>query len=236
MFNDLSVGILSWGSHATLRNTLESYKQYGLLEQAAQFFIFFQEISEEDISIATDYSIDIYGSHSNLGIAGGYRAMLDIITKSYYLFLENDWELKVENAEEQLRQGLYLLDNSTDFIKYRSRLYPGNPLWSRQWAGGQELAHPEHLLDCLHWRTDESINKNFSEYLKFMGNGWYRTTSQYGNWTNNPHLVRMDWLKKNIVPKVGNKDIERDIQSWWRKQEFIVAQGDGMFTHYRLDR
>jgi hypothetical protein len=236
MFNDLSIGILSWGSHATLRNTLESYKEHGLLKQAAQIFIFFQEFCKEDAQIAGDYGISAYGASQNIGIANGYKTMLNIVEHPYYMFLENDWELKVDNSEGQLKQGIDLLNNSVDFVKYRSRLYPGNPLWSRQWAGGQEINHPEHLLECIHWRTNKSIDKNFSDYLTNIGNGWYRTTSRYGNWTNNPHLVKIDWLKKYIVPKLGTRDIERDLQPWWRNQEFIVAQGDGMFTHYRLDR
>jgi len=235
----LSIGILSWASPQTIRHTLESYAQAGLLDLAAQIFVFFQEISDDDIKVAKEYNLRFEGSERNLGIAGGYRQMLRYIDQPYYLFLENDWVINDPDpivTIERLSQGIHLLDNSVDFVKYRSRLYPGNPLWSRQWAGGNELYHPEHLLECIHWRTDESIEKNFPDELNNIGDGWFRTTSEYGNWTNNPHLVRTEWLNKSIASRLGTKDIERDIQTWWRQQNFTVAQGDGLFTHYRLDR
>ena len=29
--------------------------------------------------------------------------------------------------------------------------------------------------------------------------------------------------------------MERRVAKWWRQQEFVVAQGDGLFTHERVD-
>ena len=43
----LSIGLLSWKAHQTLRKTLESYVRAGLAKNADEFKIFFNEISEE---------------------------------------------------------------------------------------------------------------------------------------------------------------------------------------------
>ena len=39
----MTLAMLSWGARKTLRNTLESYKKYGLLDLDAEKLIFFQE-------------------------------------------------------------------------------------------------------------------------------------------------------------------------------------------------
>jgi hypothetical protein len=62
---------------------------------------------------------------------------------------------------------------------------------------------------------------------------WY-TTSRYANWTNNPTMFRTKFLEKYILPRMGSRDVELDIQQWWQEQNFWVAQGEGLFTHNRL--
>lgn len=233
----LSIGILSWGQHATLRNTLETYKQYGLLDLAAHTFIFFQEISPADTAIADEYNLtSIYGTNRNLGIAGGYRFMLDKVTQPVYLFLENDWAIihpPKRPVAELIGEGWsYLNTEMADVVRYRSREHPGNPLWTRQFEGN-ELSRPEHLLDAIHWTED--LAASFPNHILKGSNGWYSTSAPYANWTNNPHMVRTAWAKEIIEPRLGDRDIERDLQAWWQTQYSIeVFQGDGLFTHWRI--
>lgn len=238
----LTIGILSWGARATLLNTLESYKEAGLLDIAAQVFVFFQEINQEDIDIANEYGLEYYGNDINLGIAEGYKAMLLNATQPYYLFLENDW--KIDNGihsphyvADLIVDGTLFLNapalhpDKADVVRYRSRSWPGNPLWTRQFQG-HELWRPEHLLDSLHWRSDTQMAE-FRDKIQAGAYGFYHTTSKYANWTNNPHMVRTEWIK-SLADKFGNGDIERDFQGWWEQQDFRVAQGEGLFTHWRL--
>jgi FkbM family methyltransferase len=97
---------------------------------------------------------------------------------------------------------------------------------------GNELSKPEHLLDCVHWLTDP--DKKFPQYIKSIVPGWYITSAQYANWTNNPHMIRTDWANDVLLPRLGDKDIELSLQKWWGKTAFVVAQGEGLFTHDRL--
>lgn len=230
----LSIGILSWGQHNTLRNTLESYAENGLLYKAAQVFIFFQEMSDEDVLISEEYGLWYDGAKHNLGIAGGYRAMLELVDQPFYLFLENDWWHRGYQRETQIEEGIELLSSGIDVARYRSKQEPGNPLWTLQFQG-RELSRPEHLLDSIHWIDDPS--EVFPQYIDKRlvdGNAWYYTTAKNANWTNNPHMVRTDWARTVLGTRLGERDIERDLQEWWQTQDYLVAQSDGLFTHWRI--
>lgn len=231
--SDLSIGILSWGQHDTLVHTLESYKKNGLLKGVGQKFIFFQEYTDKDGEIAKRFGFDYYASPTNLGIARGYREMLDRVSKPYYLFLENDWWMPDPYVyRHDIEDGLeFLSTGEADVVRYRHRRYPGNPLWTLQFQG-RELTRPEHLLDSVHWLV--SPEQEFPDYIKSPREGWYKTSSRYANWTNNPHMVRTDWLRRTLAPRLGTRDIEKDLQAWWQEQDFSVMQGQGLFTHYRI--
>jgi hypothetical protein len=228
----LTIGILSWGSHKTLTNTLQSYQDHGLDKLADQKLIFFQEQSPEDIELATRFGYDASGSKSNIGIAGGYRTLVQRATGDLFLFLENDWEL-ITSPDSQILQGSRLLSSMmVDVVRYRHRTNPGNPLWTRQFEG-QESSRPEHLLDSIHWTNPSKFHqigvRRIDDIL------WYWTSARNANWTNNPTMFRTSWLRQNLIWRFGEKDIERDLQSWWEHQAFYVAQSEGLFTHNRLD-
>lgn len=227
----LTLGILSWKSHSTLRNTLESYRTFGLDTLASQRVIWFQEITDEDREIAEEYGYEAIGSDTNVGIAGGYKGLVEHATGSVFLFLENDWVL-LENPIQALVEGIYTLSTmQVDVIRYRHRDRPGVPLWTYQFQG-HELEHPTHLLDSVHW-TDPDRFPQIDRLV--MAGTWFVTRARYANWTNNPTMFRVDWLKENILPRMAG-DIEQGIQSWWEQQDYLVAQGEGLFTHNRIDR
>jgi hypothetical protein len=231
----LSIGILSWGDHPTLLNTLQSYQKAGLLDCATQVFIYFQEISSSDQEIAAKFGLTCFGGETNLGIAGGYREMLKYVNQPYYLFLENDWVILEENMSRvlsQFQEGEKLLQNhDVDVVRLRSRHHPGNPLYTAQFKG-MELSRPEHLLDCLHWVANPV--ESFPLYIREISPGWFAASAKNANWTNNPHLVKTDWVKNELLPHLGNRDIERDLQKWWQETDYTVAQGEGIFTHIRI--
>jgi hypothetical protein len=231
----LTIGILSWGAHDTLKHTLDTYQHWGLLEQAERKIIFFQQMDmENDLWFADHYGLEWIGAESNIGIAAGYRTMLNTVETPLYLFLENDWAIMsppVQGIADQLLNASTDINlGFADIVRFRSRYQPGNPLWTRQFEGS-ELSRPEHLLDCVHWIEHPDLK--FPEQIDFNGE-LYQTTSRFANWTNNPHMASTSWLKSEIAPRIGDRDIELDLQEWWQEQDFIVAQGEGIFTHYRI--
>lgn len=225
----MTLAVLSWGSHKTLIQSLESYRRYGLDSLERDRLIFFQEISVEDIDIANKYGYEPLGTETNVGIAEAYKYLVTSASEDTFLFLENDWEL-IEMPDYIHDEALSLLDHCDfDVIRLRHRKNHGWPLWSKSFAGN-EMDHPTHLLDSIHW-SEEPIGPINWDY-----HGWWSTTSAFANWTNNPTMFRTQWLKDNILPRMTG-DIEVDLQPWWEQQTFSVAQSTtGLFTHNRIDR
>jgi hypothetical protein len=227
----MTIAILSWKSPNTLINTLESYKKYELDLMDDERIIFFQEISDLDRRIAKAYGYQAHGIPVNIGIAAAYKSLVELATGDLFLFLENDWEL-IEPPRDVLYDAADRLRNhALDVCRLRHTRNPGEPLWSRQYMG-QEMVVPEYLLDCCYWQPHP---EDFWPIEK--QEEWYITTSPFATWTNNPTFFRTQWLRDVIAPKMGQTDIEVDIQSWWKSQQFNVGQHEtGLFTHKRLDR
>ena len=225
----MTLAVLSWAAHRTLINTLESYKMFGIDDP--EKIIWFQEITETDKKIAAEYGFKVYGSDQNIGIARAYQNLVDKAHGDTFLFLENDW-VALESGD-RLKYGLELLySGSVDVVRFRHRRFPGAPLWTLQYQG-TELERPEFLLDAIHWTKEPDIA--FPDHIGKFDNGFYSTTSHYANWTNNPTMFKTEFLIDEILPRIGRRDIEVDIQKWWKEQPFVVAQDNvGIFTHKRI--
>ena len=236
---NLSIGILTWNAHSTLQNTLESYKRSGLLDMVNDVCIFAQEGNDIDYKIAAKYGTDVILSPTNIGIGLALNNLAEEAETDNILLLENDWIILPEffsSVHQELVKGMNMLDqNKADVVKYRSRKTPGDPLYTLQFANC-EFDSPKHLFECLHWREDPEVD--FPEHIsKDSETGMYYAKSKYANQTNNPCLYKKDFYIKNISPFSGEGvQLEEKIFDWWADQDFTVAHGEGLFTHYRLDR
>jgi hypothetical protein len=227
----LTIAILSWGAHKTLKNTLNSYREWGLDRLGDERVIFFQEISKYEKLLAATYGYKAIGVPTNVGIAEGYKSLVEYATSDLFLFLENDWRLNGP-PDVQIYLGKKMLEErKVDVVRYRDRDEPGNPLWTLQYKGN-EYTKPTHLLDAVYYDTDEELAR-LSE-LRLNELGFWVTSAHYANWTNNPTMFRTNFLRDNIVDKMGSRDVELDLQTWWEQQSFLVAQGEGLFTHWRI--
>lgn len=231
----MTIAILSYKSHNTLIQTLHSYQYWNLPHYDNDRVIFFQEISDEDKKIAKKYGYIAIGSKENMGIAEGYKRLVEFSTGEFFLFLENDWRL-LENPAASLTDARFLISTGqADIVRLRHRKTPGWPLWTKQFEGN-EMQRPTHLLDCVHWQdTPASLFPDYINLTTSYNRVWYTATSKNANWTNNPHLARTAFIRENVIPHLGNNDLEKNIQPWWEQQDFKVAQGDGLFTHDRID-
>lgn len=236
----ISICILSWNNVKTLENTLRSYKKLGLLDLSEDIVILFQEASEQDQKLADKYRVKTILLKENIGIGAGIKLLAENAKFENVLFLENDWEL-IENKRtviSQLQNGLKLLDKNYDVIRYRSRKKPGHPLHSLKHKGNElhyfddwHNCTSPHLLESLHWLDPAA---EFPDKIQKDDN-FFITTSRWANWTNNPFLVKKDFLLDKILSFAGESlSFERNIAEWWTKQNFKIAQGEGMFTHNDL--
>lgn len=236
---NLSVGILTWNAHSTLQNTLESYKRSGLLDMVNDVCIFAQEGKDLDYKIAANYNTDVILSPDNVGIGRGLSTLAHAAETDNILLLENDWIILPDffpTVYEEIKKGMDMLEsNKADVVKYRSRKNPGDPLYTLQFAN-REFDSPKHLFECVHWRMNPDLD--FPEHIfKDQDTGLYYAKAKYANQTNNPCIYKKDFYIKNLSPFAGEgNELEGKIDGWWQEQDFTIAHGEGLFTHYRLDR
>ena len=238
----VSIGILSWNNLKTLKNTLKSYKKNGLLDVSDDIVILFQDVTDADKALADRFKVKYIGLHENVGIGNGIKRLAQNAKYEQMLFLENDFEL-TENFSavfSRIQSGLAKINAGYDVVRFRSRKNPGHPLFSLDHKGNEldyyddwhECTSP-HLLESLHWldpaeRFPDKIQRDGDEFV---------TTSRWANWTNNPFLINRHFLIDTILPFAGESvSFERNIASWWVKQNFKIAQGEGLFTHNDLKK
>jgi hypothetical protein len=211
MYNDITIGYLSWKKQDVFRQTLESHRQNGLFDAIPpkNRLIFFQEISKEDIKIAEEFKCKYTGNSSNIGILKAFIQMVEKCKTEYFIFCENDWKL----IEDQTKTFSVLTDcinmlknNKTDIIRLRHRKNPGEPLYSRpeninKWLKKDVLKFP-YKLESLSWLPfpNETYNNLLEE---FDGNDkWYITTLTHQFWSNNVFIGKTEYIKNNILPLI----------------------------------
>jgi len=241
----ISIGILAWKSGQTLVNTLHSYYLNGLLEIVNDVTIFFQEISDEDKTIANHFGVNYIESSDNIGIGRAFIELSKNAQTDNILFLEHDWKL-IENKKttyNRLSSGLELINKGFHVVKYRHRQQPGYPLYSQKPYQGNELNHYDssmdlvspHLLDSIHWLNNPELD--FPDKIQKQGE-YFVTTSRWGNWTNNPILLNNKFCVEVLEQFINPKDLllEPSISGWWARQDYKVAHGEGLFKHEDLKK
>ena len=147
----LSIGLLSWRAHKTLRKTLDSYRKADLMGCADEFKIFFNEITEEDRALAAEYGVEAAGSPENLGIWGGMDGTAAALKGDYILLLQNDCPVvsSPEETRRWLRDGVKLLESGkADMIRMRHRFNQGEGISFERFFGFSYV----HELDERHVR------------------------------------------------------------------------------------
>ena len=233
----ISIGILAWNSGQVLVDTLTTYYNNGLFDIVNDVTILFQEVTPQDIQIATHFGLDCIGLQQNIGIGKAFIKLTENAQTENVMVLEHDWNLIEDKATtyERLESGLELLDGSVDVVRYRHRKNPGYPHFSFKHMGYEltyyddeiECTSP-HLLDSIHWCE---ADKEFPKHIGKFGD-YFLAGSRYGNWTNNPCLYKKQFYLDTVSQFAGDGiALEGNISKWWAQQNYGVAHGEGLFMH-----
>lgn len=120
----VGVGILSWKSQETLRNTLRSHTKNGLFSLFDTALIHFQEVRAEDEALAREFGLDWVGSEKNRHIGGGFYKLIRNLDTDYIFLLEDDLTLDkgVNELYEALCDGIHLAERrEIDLLQCRRR-------------------------------------------------------------------------------------------------------------------
>lgn len=240
----IGVGILSWKSNKSIRNTLSSLVVNDFFDCCSERKIFFQEIRPSDVRLAKKYELDVLSSHKNIGIGKAFLELAESISEPYIILLEHDWQL-IEDGDhvyKHLSQAIELLEDGFDCVRLRHRKYYGEPHYSinkyynkelEYYDDWIELSHP-HLIDTLHWI--ERPDLKWPDKIQ-VRDDFFVCDSRYANWTNNPCLFKREFFVDIIKDFVGHGiDLEKNISFWWARQNYRVAQGSGLFMHNDFDK
>ena len=136
MNDDLSVAILGWKSPRTTRHSLETYKAAGLFDCCGEFFIYYNQYSEDDRRLGEEMGVRTLGDGENRGNWGGQRKILENAKNDYVLFLENDHPVVTTPEETRywMTASLELLKSGrADMVQlwHRQKFGPSNSTFKR---------------------------------------------------------------------------------------------------------
>jgi hypothetical protein len=101
------------------------------------------------------------------------------------------------------------------------------------------------LIGTAPYLHEMPLQKGYERYLKIQPEGDIIVSSAVLNWTNQSVLLSRSFLLDTLLPYArahpssrnvnGFPDLERALNCrWWRKRDFKIAIGRGLFTHKRL--
>ena len=199
--DDIGIVVLSHGRLNKLEKSLISYKENGLLELVGDNFIFFNEVSSDDISlIERDFKEFEWGGHPlNLGIGWGMTKAIEDVNTEYVLFLENDFELASakEDIYKQMELGLRnLRKNKVDIIKYRKvKDYLKTSNEAKRWVGRKGCEERNWWIGFAEEENFGYDNSDICEEIDRVDDiVLWKMSCRYANWSNNPFLCKADWF------------------------------------------
>ena len=256
----LSVGVLSFHAHETLKKTLSSYEKGGLAEYADDACVFFNDMTAEDVRICQSYrGWRCEGSPVNLGLLGGMDALAHAMHGDYLLMLQNDCPL-IADADAMRR---YLDDSmallaagKADIVRCRSRDFPGQGFadkkkferfYGKGWRSAlRRLLRPakaRRAIGRAPYAIDDA-DRRFPSFITRHGD-FLIVDSSVINFTDQPFLISRPFMfqlldRAKSHPKKrtlnGFQVMEINLNTaWWRQSHFKVAVGEGLFTHARFD-
>jgi hypothetical protein len=215
-------------------------------------------ISPRVVVIGAPMQVNIAPAFSRLVIAAAEGG------GGLFMFVEEDFvvdmDLMVQGVVEQRMEDAMQRLVSADVVRLRSKQRPGDPDCARKnWQGreremlvvrsGDVARHK--VLDATMWLEDP--HEVFSREMVWecgedrsggatRAERWWCAYSTNAGWTNNPFLAKTAWLLREIVP-IAEVEWTRRIESavnlsppLWDDACFVVAAGEGIFTHSDEDR
>jgi len=247
IFRMLSIGILTYNAPKTLENTLNSYKQTGLLDLSDDVFVVSQmsDKQAEEKAVCDSFGLRCILMPDNGKMAWGFKAVYENAKYDHVMFLENDFIINASKKDVKIFyvNCLYFLKvQNADIVRARSRKDPGSPNYAHMnlsHTDPAEFINDKHLSECIYWVEDPELvyPSKISRIKPFVQNGfwkWYTSTSDSCNYTNNPYVCSKTFFEQNILPYVKfGASLENEMHDEWRHRNFKCVFGPGLFTHDR---
>lgn len=236
----ISVGILSYNSPITLKNTLMSYSHYGLLNFSDDVFCVLQPSGkiDEEINICEEFGIKYFIQDTNNMMLGG---MYRVFKESKYecvLWTENDFRIHTNKDEVKkiIEFSEKIIKNKiVDLVKIRSLDIPGHPI-NIKYKYNNEMSDITKLDYACYYTENPQIK--FSNYIKKYNDNpvLYIMNSKNCGYSNNCFITSKKFFNDVIMThSKGNPHIEPDIDKIWGDLGLSIGISSGFLTHVRMD-
>ena len=257
----LSIGVLSWKAHETLRKTLASYE--ALLPLVDEAVVFFNSITPDDRAIAGEFGFRAEGSEENLGILGGTLSLARCLSGDKILLLQNDNPVNVspDVLSRRIAEAIAILDEGkADMVRMRDRfdpsfsdcvkylkLYPGEDGVDTLAMRMRRILRPikaRRMIGRAAAVLKDPSSRHPGEFVR-CGESFI-TDSRYTNYSDQPFMASrtlalelLEWAdarKEHSRTLNGRYVPEIIINSrFWRARRIRVAISEGVFAHARFD-
>jgi hypothetical protein len=257
---EFSICILAHRGQKALRKALDSWQSSGLLSMAKERILLMQELKDHDHrlydNLADVYSLQLLDERLQLGIAVGLSRLVERAGTELILFLEEDFRVSdsvkgVNEVRVAIREAADLVQTArADVVRLRHVVQPGVPMCAYAWRSSEDLLgkgstpkrNNQSVLDLRAWVED--LPAAFPDSSWYCGHARKHACafSTHASWTNNPIFFSRMWFLENISP-VAYADKTTRLEAavsfsnpFWSDRCFIVAKGQGLFTHDDVDK
>ena len=243
----ISLGLLSYNAPDTLNQTLQSYKDTGLLDISNDVFAILQksEKQEEEVKVCDKFNIRSVKMPDNGRMASGFKGIYEHANNDIIIFLENDFVnyLPKQETIDFLNNSIYFIkEKQFDLVRARNRKNAGEPnngVYMFSNIPKDEFKNHIYLSECIFWIDDPEkvYPENIKRVKPLIGDDkWYTSSSKHCNWTNNAFVTSKTFFKNAVLPYLnGSHNIEDIFTNIWSQQDYKCIYGPGLFTHKRLD-
>ena len=239
----LAIVVITWRAPLSLRHSLKTWSEGGLLDLVDEKMLFINSPSQEDFDIAKEYDFDVYTTEERNGNVMAGPALTYLVgntSADYVLFMEKDFALNSPKATtaRELYHGMYMLARGVDVYRLRGATdYPAEgmpdcctpatpptcPDHSNWRSGGYFGDHMNWLLLWCQPNPVESANGRLAQCTEepaaprslCFGSG-------DTNWSNNPLIMPKAWYLDRL------KDVSLNGEKAYTQNnmfEFNVVRG-----------
>lgn len=236
----ISIGILTFNSPITLKNTLLSYKHHELLKCSDDVFCVIQpsEKSNEEVEICEKFGIKYFLEDTNGRMLGGMKRVFKEAKYDCVLWTENDFRIHtnkkkvkriIEYSEKLIKSDVVKL------INIRSLKNPGHPITTKS-KYNNEMLNTTKLNYVLYYTKEPHLK--FSDHIRKHNDKpkMYIMNSKNCGYSNNCFITSKEFFNDVIIRYSNdNEHIEPEIDKIWGSLDLSIGISDGFMTHVRMD-
>ena len=210
----LAIVVITWRAPLSLRHSLKTWSEGGLLELVDEKMLFINSPTQEDFDIAKEFDFDVYTTDERNGNVMAGPALTYLVgntTADYVLFMEKDFALNAPKAvaARELYHGMFMMARGVDVYRLRGATdYPAEGMpdcctpatpptcpYHSNWRSGGYFG--DHMNWLLLWCQENPVEAANGRLAQCTDEPAAPRALCFGsgdsNWSNNPLIMGKAW-------------------------------------------